>query len=216
MRNGSSPRSGARVSARTRLVYMLTVIALALGGMVFGLRSERGKSAPRPAVPAAAIRPLPDSCTPTTDGGTTCNLSPAQAAPYLGFTPQRPGTVPPGIHLVDQSLRSADPVSATAASSEQSTGYFQRWAPVGAIAEPTGEYAQQLLLVQRAASLSETAACTVPARPVTLPNRRVACESDPTEQRGRIVVWNAFGVVSVLEADDVSREQVLQFAGSFA
>jgi hypothetical protein len=199
---------------------MLTVIVLALTGMVFGLGRERGDAPPRPAQPAAAIRPLPKTCTPTADGGATCNLSPAGAAPYLGFTPQRPDTLPPGIHLVGQELRSADPVDAVSPSSERSTGYFQRWAPVGAEADAAGQYRQQLLLVQRAAAVGESApgetgGCTAPARLITLATARAACETAPSMGRGRVIVWNAYGVVSVLEADDVSRAQVLQFAVSF-
>jgi hypothetical protein len=199
---------------------MLTVIALALIGMVLGLDRERGQSAPRPAVPAAAIRPLPDTCAPTAAGGATCNLTPAGAAPYLGFTPERPTTVPPGIHLVGQELRSADPVDATEPSSELSTGYFQRWAPVGAEADAAGQYRQQLLLVQRAIAPGETppgaaGGCPAPSREITLAKARAACETAPSAGRGRLIVWSAYGVVSVLEADDVSRAQMLQFAGSF-
>lgn len=203
------------MSARTRLVYVLTVIALALGGMVFGLREERARGKPRPAVPAEAVRPLPDVCTATVDGGTTCNLTPAAASRYLGFTPQRPGSLPPGIHLVDQALRSADPLDATSPSSDQSTGYVQRWAPVGAIGDATGQYRQQLVLVQRAAAFGEADGCTPPARAVMLASGHAACETAPSTTRGRLLAWNAYGVVNVLEADDVSRAQVLQFAGSF-
>jgi hypothetical protein len=156
---------------------------------------------------------------PTATGGTTCNLTPAGAAPYLGFTPQRPGTVPPGIHLVGQELRSADPIDAATPSSERSTGYFQRWAPVGAEADAAGDYRQQLLLVQRARAPEETvpgdAGCPAPARVIRLAKARAACETAPSAGRGRVIVWSAYGVVSVLEADDVSRAQTLQFAAEF-
>lgn len=197
------------------------VIAVAFTGMALRLGRSEHRAPRQPAQPAAAVRPLPDGCASTADGGTTCNLSPAQAARYLGFRPQRPGVLPPGIHLVDQALRSADPIDATSPSSEVSTGYFQRWAPVGALGDTAGQYRQQLLLAQRAAAVGDAApqesgGCVTPARLVTLGNGRAACETAPSDTRGRLLVWRAYGIVSVLEADDVSRDQMLQFAASFA
>ena len=192
---------------------MVVVIAIAFVGMALRLGRDQ-PAASEPATPVAAVRPLPSECGL---GGTTtvCELSPAQAAPYLGFTPERPAEIPPGIHLATQQLRSSDAAGATGSAADRSTGYFQVWAPVGVIPDATGEYPQQLRFVERVESAGDSTDCDARFRTITLTNGHRACSGSPTDRSTHVVIWHAYGVVHVLEGKDISRAQVLQFAASF-
>jgi hypothetical protein len=190
------------------------VIGIAFTGMALRLGRDRPVES-RPAAPVAAVRPFPSDCGPDTTGTTVCELSPDRAAPYLGFTPERPAEVPPGIHLVTQQLRSADAAGSVGTAAERSTGYFQLWAPVGVIPDAAGEYPQHLRFVERVVAAGDSTNCDEQFRAITLANGHRACSGAPTDQSTHVVIWHAYGVVHVLEGKDVSRAQVLQFAASF-
>ena len=192
---------------------MAVVVAIMVTGMALRLGRDH-QAASHPATPVAAVRPLPSDC--GLDGVTTvCELSPAQAAPYLGFTPERPAEIPPGIHLASQQLRSSDAAGAPGSAADRSTGYIQVWAPVGVIPDATGEYPQQVRFVERVEGAGDSADCDAQFRPITLANGHHACSGTPTDQSTHVVIWHAYGVVHALEGKDVSRTQVLQFAASF-
>jgi len=197
-----------------RLAFVVAVIAVAFVGMALRLGRGDPSTTTRPATPIAAVRPLPADCTEGPAGDTVCELSPADAAPFLGFTPERPATVPPGIHRVAQQLRTFDAAGATGPGATRGTGYFQTWAPVGVIPDASGEYPQQLRFVERAVAAGDSTACDNQFRPLTLASGHRACSGADTRGTHR-VIWTAYGVVHVLEGRDISRAQLVQFAASF-
>jgi len=194
---------------------MVAVIAVAFVGMALHLGRGNPSTTARPATPIAAVRPLPADCTVGTAGDTVCELSPADAAPFLGFTPERPATVPPGIHRVAQQLRSSDAAGVSGPAAARATGYFQTWAPVGVIPDAAGEYPQQLRFVERAVAAGDSTTCDDQFRPLTLASGHRACSGADTERGTDRVIWTAYGVVHVLEGRDISRAQLVQFAAAF-
>jgi hypothetical protein len=194
---------------------MVAVIAVAFVGMALHLRRDGPATNMHPALPVAAVRPLPADCSVGATGDTVCELSPDGAAPFLGFTPERPATVPPGIHRVAQQLRSSDAAGATGPADARATGYVQTWAPVGVIPDASGEYPQHLRFVERAIVAGDSPACDDQFRPLTLGNGHRACAGTDAERGTHLVIWTAYGVVHVLEGKDVNRAQLEQFAAAF-
>jgi hypothetical protein len=219
---------------RLRLAYVVVIAGAFLvtavarsGGDTTG-SSALSRRAGHPAV--TAVQPLPAACVVATTGVPGCNVTPAEAAQYLGFTPERPAEIPPGIHLVSQDLRGIG-AAETSAPSGRSTGYFQRWAPVGALPGDAGNYQQYLQLRERAVVAGETTDCGPQSIATTLGNGLRACvgttaatvsgpvsgaaPGDASPTPNTVIVWTSNGVWNLLEGAGVSREQLLQFAASF-